>query len=241
MSDNPQDQPQTVAPNQQTPTAARENMLRTKFGENWDAADESYRNIVTQRQELEQKLNEASGVINELVQRASPMQQTQRRSAFDRLADIGLPPDTIREAMADVVREELKPLARGLQARDAIISEYPEFAQEEAQFQRFLKDNKGVQEKYTRLGVLDPEMALEWGIAKYKEHRGATGTPTSGAERAQAQLPNTVQQSGGRSVPDPGTPDPEKLQKALDYYKQTGDDRPLLQERLKGQGHPSFQ
>lgn len=240
MPDNPQDQPQTVAPQPATPTV-REPVLKQKFGDNWEAADESYRNIVSQRQELEQKLNEATQVISELVQRASPMQQAQRRSAFDKLAEIGLPPDTIREAMADVVREELKPLARGLQARDTIISEYPEFAQEEAQFQRFLKDNKGVQEKYSRLGVLDPEMALEWGIAKYKEHKASSGVPTTGANRAQAQLPNTVQQAGGRATPSAGEPDPEKLKQATEYYQQTGDDRPLLLERLKGQGHPQFQ
>jgi hypothetical protein len=142
--------------------------------------------------------------------------------------------------MADVVREELKPLARGLQARDTILSEYPEFAQEEAGFQRFLKDNKGVQEKYSRLGMLDPEMALEWGIAKYKEHKGATGQPTTGVQRAQAQLPNTVQQSGGRAV-STGEPDPERMQKAVEYYRTTGDERPLLEERLRGQGHPQFQ
>lgn len=240
MPDNPQDQPQTVASQTETPTV-REPVLKQKFGDNWEAADESYRNIVNQRQDLETKLNEATQVISELVQRASPVQQATKRSAFDRLAEIGLPPDIIREAMGDVVREELKPLARGLQARDTILSEYPEFVQEEAQFQKFLKDNRGVQEKYSRLGVLDPEMALEWGIAKYKEHKAASGTTTTGESRAQAQLPNTVQQSGGRTVPDGSGPDPEKLQRATEYYRQTGDDRPLIEERLKGSGHPQFQ
>lgn len=238
MPDNPQDQPQTVAAQTVTPTA-RENMLRTKFGENWDAADESYRNIVNQRQDLESKLNEATQVISELVQRASPMQQSARRSAFDKLAEIGLPPDTIREAMADVVREELKPLARGLQARDAILSEHPDFAQNEADFQRFLRDNKGVQEKYSRLGMLDPEMALEWGISKYKEHKASTGVTTNGAQRAQAQLPNTVQQQGVRPTQSEG-PDPERMKKAIEYYQTTGDDGPMIQERLKGMEHPAY-
>jgi hypothetical protein len=241
MSDNQQAQPQ-VATTSQTPTAGRKNVLREKFGDNWDAADESYNNIVQQRQHIEQELNETKQVLNELVeQRVSPRQQAQQRSAFDKLAEIGLPPDTIREAMKDLVREELQPLARGLQARDAIMARYPEFVQEEPQFQKFLRDNRDTQERYSRMAALDPEMAMDWGIAKYQQHKAETGTAsTTGAQRSQAQLPNTVQQSGGRAV-STGEPDPEAMQKALEYYRTTGDDRPLLQERLKGQGHPMLQ
>lgn len=238
MPDNPQAQQPT--PEAQPATTAREPMLKSKFGDNWDAADQSYREIVGQRQTLETQLNEAKALLTEMVQgRMSPMQQVEsRKTALDRLAEVGLPPDAMREAVVEVVRQELQPLARGLAARETIISEYPDFAAKEPQFQRFLKDNQPIRDKYTKMANLDPEMAMEWGVGKFKEFEASQGTPTTGAQRAQASLPNVMQQSG-RTASTTG-PNPETMKAALDYYQQTGDDGPLMIERMKGIGHPQF-
>jgi len=241
MSDNLPGQQQADASATQA-TTAREPMLKSKFGENWEAADQSYREIVNQRQQLEQKLNEATALLSEVVQgRMSPSQQAEhRKTALDRLAEVGLPPDAMREAVQEVVRAELQPLARGLAARESILSEYPDFAQKEANFQQFLKGDPGIREKYSKMASIDPEMGLEWAIGKFTAHEAANGkAPTTGAQRAQAALPNSMQQPG-RTAVQTNEPDAERMKQALEYYRTTGDDRPLMTERMKGLGHPSL-
>lgn len=144
--------------------------------------------------------------------------------------------DRAREIANEQVQAHLTPLAAVGKASASMREGYPEFAQEEQRFARWLKANPDIAEKVAD----DPEFALEAAYLKYNRVVGQT-TRAAAVETTQVatQAVNEVRKhaasitgSSARRAPAVDT----RTATFTALYKQaaeTGDNRPIVRARLE--------
>ena len=148
---------------------------------------------------------------------------------YDRLSNVGVPADDLREAIVSEVRQLFAPIERGLQARGQVLTKYPDYSKYEAEVQ----------------GLIDPELfkaapdaAMELAYLRYgNEKRREVASETepkrrSRADSAEASIPN---QRGGETRR--GSESQDLVREALERYRKepnAGTARAYAKARLGG-------
>jgi hypothetical protein len=160
----------------------------------------------------------------------------QRKTARDRLAEYGIPPDDVVELAKEVFADSLKPFADLAQARPKMLSEYPDYAKYEADVMDWVRADPVRERWYNEKFVLDPVGTAELAFLKFGEAKRrsapAPNAPT-GSSPADASLP--TQRSGdARRVDETNS---QNVEDAWEAYRKTGskaDAEKFAHARLKG-------
>ena len=116
--------------------------------------------------------------VQALQAQANPRQDVRVRGTLDdRLNDAGIPSMDIRELAREVVRAELEPIARGVNARNTVLAQYPDYNKFESDVAQFIQSDPNLNQTYQRLFVADPVGAFEYAFLKFGESRRRTHQP----------------------------------------------------------------
>lgn len=165
---------------------------------------------------------------------ANPRQQVTNRDPFQRLDDVGVPVDAIRDVIGQEVQgrvqEMLEPIVRGTHARQQVISRYPDYQKYEADVARFVESDPQLSQAYQRMFTADPEAAMEYAILKFGNSRAASAPPAPAPSPAANgdQLPNM---RSGDSREQPETR--EGVRAAWDHFQKTGNPAAYAKARLR--------
>lgn len=147
---------------------------------------------------------------------------TQRSRPEDRMAEFGIPVDAVDQFVTERVAQALAPLARGVEARTKILSDYPDYNKFEADVAQFIQSDPDLNARYLRMFNADPAGAMELAILKFSEAKRRT-SPTQNApdsqQSADAAIPT---QRAGEARRAPQTTNSAEVEDAWQEYKRTG-------------------
>jgi len=173
-----------------------------------------------QRERAEQLEQQYQGLQQSL---ANPRPQVPSRGTRpeDRLSEFGVPVDALGEFVASKLQEAFAPLAQGMNARTALLSQYPDYNKFEADVAAFIQSDPKLNETYQRMFAAEPAGAFEYAFLKFGESRRRTareGGQNGREESAQAQIPSG-RTGDTQRMPQGNSAD---LQRAWEEYQRTG-------------------
>lgn len=173
---------------------------------------------------------------NQEIQRMQGMLQAanqrpeipQRRLNFEEQLDtIGIPLDAldqyIENRASKVIDRAFQPIAKGIQARQTIVGEYPDYNKFEHEVAQFIEGNPSFKQRYQNTFQVDPEAALELAFLKFGESKRRSSPPTEDRtkeRRTDASIP------GSRTGDSRGAGTDryeEAKREAKEHYLKTGD------------------
>lgn len=183
--------------------------------------------------EQNQKLTDTLSTVL-TTQAANPRQHVDRSGRpEDRLTDMGVPVEALNEFFDSRLEAKLAPIARGMQARQQLVGNHPDYAQYETDVANFIAADPDLSARYPKLFDADPAGAMEYAFLKFGESRRRTAEPPNGRERINdAQIPSS-RTAEGRNGADPN----DRVQAAFEQWQRTGSTRDaaaFAQERLHG-------
>jgi len=169
-------------------------------------------------------------------------QQPQRpdipqRDVWGRISEYGIPADDLRTAIASEIQAAFQPIARGIEARNTVLSEYKDYNQFESDVAQFVNQDLERQQRYQRMFREDPAGAMEWAFLKFGEQARKKTTPnpsnTNGVDPAAlagAQIPGSrAGDSRGLGIDQ----NLDALQKGWEHFQKTKDASQYAKARLK--------
>lgn len=187
---------------------------------------DGYRNSSEEAKRQRERADKAEGLLSQvLTTAANPRQSVPDRTARpeDRLTDMGVPVDALKEYVGGLIRSEFEPIARGIAARGRLVADNPSYVQFEQDVAQFIASEPGMEERYNRMFTADPQGAMEYAFLRFGEsRRRAAPEPGNGTREglADAQIPGS-RAGEGRRAPDPN----DRIQAAYERYRQTGSTR----------------
>lgn len=197
-----------------------------------------------QRERAEKAEQALSSVL--LQGQANPRQQVpdRRLTPEDRLSDLGIPVDAVREVVSTVVQEALAPLTRGVQARGQMVSRNPDYVQFENEVAAFIEQDPELSRSYPALFQADPGAAMEYAFLKFGDSRRRVHPHTNGERTGvgDAAIP-TLRAGDGRGQ----APGDTAVQEAFERFQRTGSSAdaqayararlgPVIKEQFRRQG-----
>lgn len=203
----------------------------------------SVEDLVAAKRSSDAHAKQLASQLEQVMPLIQQRQQPPQRTPYDRLEEIGVPGDALREAIQaearSLLRDELAPVIAAESAREAMSARYPDFQKHTPQVSKFLQENPDANDAYqwalqnSRQKPEIAQMAMEWAYLKYGEQarRSTPLTPAANSDPAAAAIPGGSAQE--RANPQ-ATADQETMKNAIAYGKQYGDWRHYAHERLKG-------
>jgi len=157
------------------------------------------------------------------VAAANPRQEVPQRPAnpYDRLTEMGVPADAIREAIASEIQTAFQPLQRGFEARTQLLARYPDYTKFESDVASFVQSDPALNQTYQRMFTADPVGAFEYAFLKFGENRRRSHPNGNGQEiqedQAHAQIPS-ARTGDARRIPTTDA----RIDEAYRRYQQTG-------------------
>ena len=166
--------------------------------------------------------------------RMGSVRQDIPRRPEERLSELGIPVDAIDQLVNERVQGLFAPIARSFEARNQVISQYPDYNKFESEIAQFVQADPRLSDAYQRMFQVAPESAMEFALLKFGESRrkahpgnGRTASDT----RAEAALPSSRSGDSRAAMSNDGT---ESLRRAKEHYEKTGDPVPYVKARLRG-------
>lgn len=217
-----------------------ENILKQKFGDDWEAAGQSYTEIVNQRKAIEAERNALKQQLAEyqtaLLQRESPTTTAQAKaSALAQLAkEWALPEDQLAAAIDERFESKftaaMQPLIGGAQAQNAMVEKYGKgYLDAYHEHMKHVNSDPDLRETFEALDRAGKtRQALEFAKTSYESSKPVTSKPDPTTRNA-ASLPSGAAGStpaGQRNAAagEKGKPDLSALARAA---SQGGGDRAL--------------
>lgn len=152
-----------------------------------------------------------------------PVPQRTTNSPYDRLAEYGVPADAIKEVVATELQNALQPLSEGFQARNTLLSRYPDYTKFESDVAAFVQSDPQLNQTYQRMFAADPVGAFEYAFLKFGDSRrrqhsqnGPNGEPVG--EAVHASIP-TARNGDARRQPSGANAD---IENAYKRFMETG-------------------
>lgn len=180
------------------------------------ASDQEAQRIVAERDALKMQL------ANVYRAPENPRQEVrQRGTASERLTEVGIPVDVLDEYVQGKMQAAFEPIARGINARNTVLAEYPDYNKYEADVAQWIQSDPNRNQTYQRMFQSDPAAAFEWAFLKFGDsRRRAVSTDTNGLMQeagAHAGIP-TSRNGDARRTQGPGN----DIQKLFEEYQRTG-------------------
>lgn len=204
---------------------------------------------------LQKRLDDSQRFIKELLDERRAARSVEpavpaKESALDRLTELGIPADTIREVVreisAEVVESRVGPAEKNAEANSYMAANHPEYVKALPKVLEFLATNKSANEDVMELvssGKPKAAHLLAW--ASYLEATAAT-RPAAEADAAAVQAARNAAKARGTMVPagqqqarpsgdgkKPSMQPAERLKKAQEIAERTGDKRALTIETAR--------
>lgn len=177
---------------------------------------------------------------DQLEQRAALLEQQTRQSVpqrndpSTRLADYGVPVDSLDEYIGSKIAAAFEPITRGALARNTLAASYPDYLKFEADVAKFVQEDPQLSQSYQKMFGADPVGAMELAFLKYGESQrqkaGSNGKTPQQAARSEAQIPSNRQ---GDARTQPASTQDENLNRGWDHFQKTGDPRAFAKARLR--------
>jgi len=174
------------------------------------------------------KLRERTAALEQQLQNVyqpaeNPRQAVPQRpqTAYERLTEYGVPADAIREVVSAELQSALQPLAQGMQARNTLLSQYPDYTKFESDVATFIQSDPQLNQTYQRMFNADPVGAFEYAFLKFGESRRRSNPQTNGevgADSIHASIP-TVRNGDARRQ---GARTDAAVETAYKRYLETG-------------------
>jgi len=237
-------------------TAASEKLLAGKY-KSPEELERGYthqmtetQKIIAERDQLKQKLELAEGFITDTrmgADRSMPADRAAaRKSNLDTIAEqLNVDREQLAGAMAEIAAQTFAPITSGIQARQIVNEENPDFVKFEPEVAQFLKANPQLDArvgKAIRQAASDPEalaLLLDYSYMKYDRSKtaGTTTVPrndTSGTEQAQAKIDATIPGAGAGRAAGTEAVENQALTNAWQKGQDNGDWTDFLNLRLQG-------
>lgn len=162
--------------------------------------------------------------------------EQESKAAADEIGELGIPADTLRRAIREVVHEEMAPQARVSEALNTMRAAHPEFAKSEPDFNRWLTANPDVVANYNTAVAESPRAAETLLRGVFAEYQ-MTRRPAPAAEPKKvapgAKIPAT--RGGGSVAREPADKmSREELKELLGRARRTGSPVELMRAILDG-------
>jgi hypothetical protein len=185
------------------------------------ASDQEARRIHDENESLKTQLQYA------YQPQANPRQEVKQRSTpSDRLAEIGVPVDALSQYVGEELQKAFAPIAAGLNARNTVLAQYPDYNKFESDVAQFIQSDPGLNQTYQRMFSADPAGAFEYAFLKFGEsrRRSANATDTTGLmQEAGVHAGIPMSRNGETRRTDTG--DSANMQKLFEEYQRTGSKR----------------
>ena len=145
----------------------------------------------------------------------------QRQRPEDRLAEFGIPTDAMDQFVNERLAQALAPLARGMEARNQVLREYPDYNKFEADVAQFIESDPDLRVRYPKLFAADPAAAMEFALLRFGERKrreSPTATQPTSADTTHAQLPD-ARSGDARKM---GETNSQDVEDAWEKYRKTG-------------------
>lgn len=213
-------EPQTPGQGQPTPPQAPD---LAGFNDPTQLA-QAYRGSSQEARRQKERGDQLEAQMRELIMR----QQSPQTDPMVRLKEEGWPVETLSQWVEQVAErkatERFQPIARGLEARGRVMSEYPDYQKYEADVARWLQEDTTRQQQYNSMFSADPVGAMDWAFLKFgDQQRRSKGPETNGADaasRADAQIPSS---RSGESRNRNSEQAPDAAARAYNEWRKTGD------------------
>jgi hypothetical protein len=195
-----------------------------------DALAKGYRESGNEAKRQRDRAEAAERQLQQLLT-VNPRQDVTQRNGgtpYDRLRDLGVPPEDLREAVrmeaGQMIQEAFTPIAQGFQARNQMLNQYSDYNKFEADVAKFISDDPDLSVRYPKMFNADPAAAMDYAFLKFgdsrrRSHKAAPG----GAEReaaAEARIPSSRGAGGGGRPSTDGYD--EAVNTAFQRWQQTG-------------------
>lgn len=222
-----------------------------KFFGKWDTPDAAKKGMSDLLNYSSQVKTEAETYKALLAQqgRVDPTARAaDRHSATDELKAWGVPTEPLNEMMRETARAEARsafePIMKTIEARNRMLSEFPEYAQREGEVMGLVQSNPAFAETFNQIAGPNPYAGLRFAWAMFRENAANTARTQDAATEAAktaASLPGGGGGAGMSRVAATQGQTQETLEKALAEAMRTRDpvaqadffghylgDRPLL-------------
>ncbi len=223
------------SPEQNQPDYTK-NALHQKATGDWDKANNSYFNAVSELGKTHEALQTATQRAAQLeaMLSASLGGQPANQDPFAELSALGIDSRAFEDAVSRRVNagieaklgEMLGPVVSRVQAEEQLADEIPNFDQHKADARAFMKSDPDVTAVFQELIKTNPVAAWKFAI------RSATIAKQARPDVKAPVGPNTGRGQAERSAEPAPNADAEA--KALEYLNTTGDARAYRSERFKG-------
>jgi len=211
------------APAQGTPPAQSQTDLQAEL----DRVKQQYAASSSEARRLKAENDAYQGQMAQLRNFGQP----QQNDPYQRLNDMGVPVDALDAVIEQRIAQRFQPLARGIQARSQVLSEYPDYQKYEADVWKWVNESPERRQRYDNMFGPEPAGAMEWafqGFGASQQKSAPAPAKPSKAERSEAQIPSSrVDQS--RNQGDQG----DSTQRAWQHYRETKDPTPFIKQRLR--------
>lgn len=203
----------------------------------------SFKELERLRGDYEQRIADERDRAERVI--ASLQPRTEPADPFAPLAELGIPPETIRAAVREearrIAQEEasnaVRPITAGSQARSAVSGRYEDFAKVENDVATFIGGDRNLSQRYARMFGVDPEAAMEWAYMSYRTAHPAKVQRVSAADDQPGGQITSQRTTTERTKPDTSAADEAR---ALQYARQFGDPSHYLRLKLKSVIPDSF-
>lgn len=223
--------------------AVRDPLLLTKFGGDWNKADESYRNAVSEigrtHQLADSATQRAERAEAALAQLAGGRPTNDATDPLEVLrTELGLPPepfaraiDARAKAIVETTLHELfGPMQQAMDADEKLAGEIDNFEQLRGEARKYMREDPETAAVFNAVRKSDPGAAWKFAIQKTAIAKGITQP----ARATHAGLPGGMSPQG-RAPENPSGPEQGiRENEALEYGKAYGDMAPYRAERFKG-------
>lgn len=170
---------------------------------------------------------------------ANPRQPVPNRDPYARLDELGVPADAVREAIRNEVTSAIsgafEPIVRGSQARQQVLSRYPDYNKFEADVATFIQSDPDLSQTYQRVFNADPAAAMELAILKFGQTQRGRTAPAEEPSVTENALPSM--RSGDARQPADTR---EQVRAAWEHFQKTGNPRAFAAARLRESIPDSF-
>jgi len=170
------------------------------------------------------------------------MQQTMRSSVqqhptdpFQELDTIGVPSQTLKQAMrsvaTEVFGEVLEPVNRAYQARPKLLASYPDYNKFESEVAQFVQNDPDLSQTYQRMFQADPVGAMELAYLKFGDHQRKNHPQGNGRQKSDevhAQIPNA--RAAGERAPQQQD---DAVKQGWEHFQKTGRPEQFAMARLR--------
>lgn len=167
---------------------------------------------------------------------ANQPQRPEPTDPYDRLTQLGVPADAVRDIVSREVRSAFEPIGQALNARTQMVARHPDYVKFEPEVSQFLTTDRDTASAYQKMSTADPLGAMEYAYFKYGESkRSEQSDGDSGRPKMRAAEPTHAGQPAARSGEGRSqeTGDQQATTDAWEHFKKTGQKEPYIKARLR--------